>query len=412
MQTQTTVLFLMAPPADWAGPPQVLNGLGGYPATKKIEQAGKFYEELSIRRASGIAFDSSEESAGAKVEVETPKKVSRRKVLAKEAANAQKHSLLIAGAIDDPYTILDLEKERWQADEDSIRNAYRRMVVKYHPDKNPGVSDEAFKKIQEAFDTLTDIKKRRAFDSTDDNEVVQAPSVFREEKEDFFVVFGTLFKKTEKWSLITKNIPSIGDMDTPLEQVDKFYDWWYSFKSWKDFSFLDEHKIKDADSRDERRWMEKENEKLRKKHKKDEAKRVFKITEMAEKCDPRYKKARDAKKAEKDEKLRIELEKKEREEREAKEAQEKKEAAEKEAAQSAEDSKKAKMAENKRCSKLRNKIRGLITKNTKLNPTVDEQELVLSKLTGAQLDKLMVSLNESEDSGKAAFDEFYALLKK
>lgn len=43
-----------------------------------------------------------------------------------------------------------------------IRQAYRRLARKYHPDLNPGdkSSEERFKQIQEAYDVLSDSKKR------------------------------------------------------------------------------------------------------------------------------------------------------------------------------------------------------------------------------------------------------------
>jgi molecular chaperone DnaJ len=52
------------------------------------------------------------------------------------------------------------------ATEDEIRKAYRRLARKYHPDLNPGdkSAEEHFKKVQEAYDVLSDTKKRQMFD--------------------------------------------------------------------------------------------------------------------------------------------------------------------------------------------------------------------------------------------------------
>jgi DnaJ family protein C protein 7 len=55
----------------------------------------------------------------------------------------------------DYYKILGIEKD---AGPDDIKKAYRKMAVKFHPDKNPG-NDEAeakFKDLQEAYETLSD----------------------------------------------------------------------------------------------------------------------------------------------------------------------------------------------------------------------------------------------------------------
>src|SRR2546428_4878269 len=47
-----------------------------------------------------------------------------------------------------------------------IRQAYRKLARKYHPDLNPGdkSAEEKFKQIQEAYDVLSDSKKRQMYD--------------------------------------------------------------------------------------------------------------------------------------------------------------------------------------------------------------------------------------------------------
>ena len=52
------------------------------------------------------------------------------------------------------------------ASEDDIRKAYRRLARKYHPDLNPGdkSSEDRFKNVQEAYDILSDSKKRQMYD--------------------------------------------------------------------------------------------------------------------------------------------------------------------------------------------------------------------------------------------------------
>src|SRR6202041_1199392 len=47
-----------------------------------------------------------------------------------------------------------------------IRAAYRKLARKYHPDLNPGdkSSEEKFKQIQEAYEVLSDTKKRQTYD--------------------------------------------------------------------------------------------------------------------------------------------------------------------------------------------------------------------------------------------------------
>lgn len=53
----------------------------------------------------------------------------------------------------------------YAASEDQIKHAFRRLAVKYHPDKNPDPDAEAlFKEINEAYDVLSDPEKRRLYD--------------------------------------------------------------------------------------------------------------------------------------------------------------------------------------------------------------------------------------------------------
>ena len=63
---------------------------------------------------------------------------------------------------NDHYKILGVSRD---ADEKTIKKAYHRMAVKYHPDKNTDVSaSNTFKKINEAYSVLSDTNKRRTYD--------------------------------------------------------------------------------------------------------------------------------------------------------------------------------------------------------------------------------------------------------
>ena len=50
-------------------------------------------------------------------------------------------------------------------------------------------------------------------------------------------------------------MPDVGDEDTPYNVVDKFYDFWFSFKSWREFPHDDEEDIEQAESREEKRCL-------------------------------------------------------------------------------------------------------------------------------------------------------------
>jgi molecular chaperone DnaJ len=63
----------------------------------------------------------------------------------------------------DYYATLGVARD---ASAEEIRKAYRRLARKHHPDLNPGdkAAEERFKKVQEAYDVLSDAKKRQMYD--------------------------------------------------------------------------------------------------------------------------------------------------------------------------------------------------------------------------------------------------------
>lgn len=62
----------------------------------------------------------------------------------------------------DLYEVLGVPKT---ADEEAIKKAFRKLAMKYHPDKNPGKANEArFKEINQAQEVLSDSKKRALYD--------------------------------------------------------------------------------------------------------------------------------------------------------------------------------------------------------------------------------------------------------
>src|SRR5450432_2162932 len=69
----------------------------------------------------------------------------------------------MAASKHDYYETLGVPRK---ADADDIRKAYRKLARKYHPDLNPGdkSSEDRFKNVQEAYDVLSDTKKRQMYD--------------------------------------------------------------------------------------------------------------------------------------------------------------------------------------------------------------------------------------------------------
>ena len=66
-------------------------------------------------------------------------------------------------AKNDYYKVLDVPRTATEAD---IKKAYRRLAMKYHPDRNPGdkEAEEKFKEAKEAYEVLCEADKRAIYD--------------------------------------------------------------------------------------------------------------------------------------------------------------------------------------------------------------------------------------------------------
>jgi len=234
--------------------------------------------------------------------------------------------------LEDFYGLLGLNEFKFVASDDQVKQRWKLASMCCHPDKaTPETRSKAelrYKAMQKAVETLLDKKLRKAYDSSlpfDDS----LPEPKEGNGESFYNVYGSVFNANARFS-INKKQPSLGDDDTPMKEVDKFYSFWLSFKSWREFSHPDEEKVNDGTWREERRRIERSNAKLRAAAKREETQRVRTLVEDAMKKDPRLVRQRNAeeeeramKKKEKEDKIRAEQDEKERVVREAKEAEEK-----------------------------------------------------------------------------------------
>ena len=192
--------------------------------------------------------------------------------------------------LGDYYALLDLTEKTFDATEDDVRRQYRILSLLLHPDKAKPAkrqyAEDRFKAMQQGFETLTDIVRRRAYDSTlDFDDSIPKEKEGATEKA-FFGVYEPVFRRNERYSLV-KPCPQLGDMSSSNEHVHAFYDFWLSFKSWRDFAYLNEHQVESANSREEKRQFIRENEKKQAGKKKEEMARVRKFVEDAMRKDPR-----------------------------------------------------------------------------------------------------------------------------
>ncbi|KAL6843595.1 hypothetical protein ACP4OV_026657 [Aristida adscensionis] len=320
----------------------------------------------------------------------------------------------------DHYALLGLGHLRFLATEDQIRKSYRDMALKHHPDKQAALllaetTEEAkqakkdeieshFKAIQEAYEVLIDPTKRRIFDSTDefDDDVPTdcAP-------QDFYKVFGPAFMRNGRWS-VSQPIPSLGDDATPIGEVDKFYNFWYNFKSWREFPHADEYDIEQAESREHKRWMERQNVKLQEKAKKVEYARVRTLVDNAYKKDPRIQRRKEEEKAEKQRKKEAKyLAKKLQEEEAARAAEEERKRKEEEAKKAAEaalNQKKLKEKEKKLLRKEKTRLRSLaapVVSESHFDLSEDDVETACSSLDMERLKKLCDGMEGKNAAEKA-----------
>ncbi|PKA48143.1 Chaperone protein dnaJ 72 [Apostasia shenzhenica] len=320
----------------------------------------------------------------------------------------------------DHYALLGLGHLRFLATEEQIRKSYRETALKYHPDKQAALllaeeseaarqakKDEIeshFKSIQEAYEVLIDPVKRRMYDSTDefDDEIPTECAA-----KDFFKVFGPAFLRNARWS-VNQPVPALGEDNTQMEDVDEFYNFWYSFKSWREFPHADEFDLEQAESRDHKRWMERQNAKLREGARKEEYIRVRSLVDNAYKKDPRILRRKEEEKAEKQRRKEAKhLARRMQEEEAARVAEAEKrqrEEEEKKAAEAASYLKKQKEKDKKLLRKERNRFRTIsspIVSRSLLGLSQDDVESLCSSLEMEQLRNLCDGIEHREEAERA-----------
>jgi DnaJ-class molecular chaperone len=68
------------------------------------------------------------------------------------------------------------------ASADIIKSAYRRKAAQFHPDRNPAPEAAAkFREVQEAYESLTDADRRKAYDETRRSSLIDDPFVVARE---------------------------------------------------------------------------------------------------------------------------------------------------------------------------------------------------------------------------------------
>lgn len=286
-------------PSNWAGDAFVKQNSITEPVKRAVEPVGPGFLAHARRTLKGRTWSEDE-----KIQAETNVQTTESNEDADYESEPETEEMLERDAKDwkgqDHYAVLGLSKLRYRADEEQIRQAHRRKVLKHHPDKKASqghlMDDSFFKCIQKAFEQLMDPVKRRQWDSVDPKASVLPK---KNAQGDFISLWKPVFDAEAHFS-IKQPVPSLGSMESTKEEVDEFYNFWYNFESWKTFEYLDEDVPDDTSNRDNKRYIEKKNKNARAKRKTDDAARLRKWVDTALKADPRLKMFKEAEKKKKE----------------------------------------------------------------------------------------------------------------
>ncbi|CAG4975106.1 unnamed protein product [Parnassius apollo] len=211
------------------------------------------------------------------------------------------------------YDVLCVSKE---ASSSEIKKAYRRLALQWHPDKNLDNLQEAkeqFQLVQNAYEVLSDPQERAWYDNhreqllrgagssyNDDSLDVYpyfSPSCYKgfgDDPQGFYGVYSEVFSKlaAEETDFLddpedVAKIPKFGNSGTPYEEVHEFYAYWMAFSTNKSFVWLDQYEISQGDNRRVIKLMEKENNKIRQKARKERNEEIRRLVSFVRRKDKR-----------------------------------------------------------------------------------------------------------------------------
>lgn len=203
----------------------------------------------------------------------------------------------------DYYELFGVSESATQSD---LKKAYYKLALIFHPDKNKENEAEAtrvFQLLEHAYSVLSDPHERQWYDDhrglneTEDGQLVatkvdmfglfKASSFngFDDTPRGFYNVFGKAFSELGSEEKI--QTPGFGNADSTWEEVEKFYNFWSTFKTTRSFAFKDIYEPRYANNSNMRRGINRENMKERQKAEKEFVKTLRELVAFVRKRDPR-----------------------------------------------------------------------------------------------------------------------------
>ncbi|CAF4950936.1 unnamed protein product [Pieris macdunnoughi] len=211
------------------------------------------------------------------------------------------------------YEVLCISRD---ASASEIKKSYRKLALQWHPDKNLENLLEAkdqFQLVQTAYEVLSDPQERAWYDNhreqllkgagssyNDDSLDVYpyfSPSCYKgfgDDPQGFYGVYTEVFSKlaSEETDFLDDpedlaKIPKFGNSTTPYEDVHEFYAYWMAFSTNKSYVWLDQYEISQGDNRRVIKLMEKENNKIRQKARKERNEEIRRLVSYVRRRDKR-----------------------------------------------------------------------------------------------------------------------------
>lgn len=212
------------------------------------------------------------------------------------------------------YEVLEVARN---ATDSQLKKAYRKLALKWHPDKNPDNSQEAkeqFQLIQQAWEVLSDPHERTWYD--DHREAILNGGIgqgyeddcvdlfkyfcttcfkgYGDDEKGFYTIYRRVFEELiaedadfVKKGDVDEEVPGFGNSESCYEDVHSFYAYWQSYSTKRSYAWLDPYDIRNTPNRKVLRCLEKENKKIREKAKRERNEQVRNLVAFVRKRDKR-----------------------------------------------------------------------------------------------------------------------------